>query len=243
MQKVEMDKTGTAIIRICIFFIILSLTAVALNILFQFLNKESLETIGGISTRTVVIDAGHGGEDGGASSADGVYEKELNLSVALMVGDMLKSSGYNVVYTRSDDTMLYKDKTKGSLKLQDLNSRLTTAQENKDCVFVSIHMNKFSQSKYSGLQVFYSKNTPDSKLLAQNIQSSIKNYLQKDNNRDIKQAESNIYILDRINTTGVLVECGFLSNPAECEKLCNEEYRRELSSVIYLSIVEFLENI
>ena len=101
-------------------------------------------------------------------------------------------------------------------------------------------MNKFTQEKYSGLQVFYSQNDSTSSELASLIQDNVKNKLQPNNDRKTKMAGSNIYLLDNINTPAVLIECGFLSNSDECSKLKNETYQKELSSVIYSSVVEFL---
>ncbi len=242
MQRNEMDKSGLIIIKICIFSIILSLTALLLCGVFNYFNTSSLNKSAGTSPHTVIIDAGHGGEDGGASSADGTKEKDLNLSVALNLGKLLESNGFSVVYTRKDDSMLYAT-SEGSKKMQDLKNRLNVAEENEDAVFISIHMNKFSQEKYSGLQVFYSNNNKESEHLANIIQSNTKEFQQNENNREIKSAGSNIYLLNNINNPAVLVECGFLSNSNECEKLKDETYRKEIALVIYSSLIEFFEKI
>lgn len=239
MSKVEMDRTGIIIIRICIFSIVLSLSALVLAYIFNKWTEDNNQT----SARapefpTVVIDAGHGGEDGGASADDGTMEKDINLNIALSVGEMLKSSGINVVFTRKEDVMLYTKKEKGTLKMQDLSERLKLANS-EDCIFLSIHANKFSQSKYNGTQAFYSKNNGDSKKIAQLIQNNIKLHLQKDNNREIKEANSSIFLLHKAKNPAVLIECGFLSNPEECSKLNNETYRKELASLIYQSVIEF----
>ena len=236
-----MDRTSVVIIKICIFSIVLSLTALLLCTLFYYWTGKDADTWTIKNSPTVIIDAGHGGMDSGAS-CEGVYEKELNLSLALMLGDMLKSSGYEVIQTRSDDIMLGNG-AKGSVKMADLKERVNLANSYDNAVFVSIHMNKFSQEKYSGLQVFYSKNNKSSASLAEKIQSNVKTMLQSGNNREIKQAGSNIFLLDNIDTPAVLVECGFLSNPDERKKLSTDEYRKELASVIYSSVVEFLEDV
>lgn len=240
MSKNSMDKAGQTIIKICVFSIILSLTALVLCAIFQNWTKETNTKPINKKDTIIVIDAGHGGEDGGALSADGVQEKDLNLSIALTLGEMLKSSGYNVVYTRTEDKLLYTEYKKGSLKMQDLKNRLNIANSAENTVFISIHMNKFTQEKYSGLQVFYSPNDSTSSELANLIQDNVKNKLQPNNDRKTKMAGSNIYLLDNINTPAVLIECGFLSNSDECSKLKNETYQKELSSVIYSSVVEFL---
>lgn len=238
MKTNEMDRSGVIIIKICIFSIVLSLTALVLCGIFNYLDrKKALETFGE-QDFVFVIDAGHGGADGGASTPDGTFEKDLNLSVALNLGMMLESSGKNVIYTRDGDYMLGGNST-GSRKMQDLSARLKYGNETPNAVFISIHMNKFAQSKYSGLQVFYSDNNELSQKLAGIIQSNSGKFLLPDNDREIKKAGSNIYLLKNMKNPAVLVECGFLSNPAECEKLKSESYRMELAAVIYSSVIEF----
>ncbi len=185
---------------------------------------------------TIVLDPGHGGADGGASGANGVLEKDLNLDVALMLRDMLAFNGYNVVMTRTEDVMYYDENSTLSKKAQDTFRRVNITKDYENCVFVSIHMNKFASEKYSGLQVYYSANVDGGKELAQNIQSFAKELLQKDNNRKIKKATSTIYVLDKAVVPAVLVECGFLSNAAETDKLCDKEYRRDLATMLFMAI-------
>ena len=190
---------------------------------------------------TVVIDAGHGGEDGGASSASGVLEKELNLQIAERLCDLLKSNGVNVVMTRTEDTMLY-DKTvdyKGRKKALDLAARQRITEEAGDCIFVSIHMNAYPQPQYRGLQVWYSPNNPDSQSLATLIQQTVAKNLQPENTRQIKRATSAIYLLHHLQMPAVLVECGFLSNAAEAELLASERYQKDLAYNLYLAIMEY----
>ena len=242
MQRNEMDKSGLIIIKICIFSIVLSLTALLLCGIFNYFNTNSENKVALTAPKTIIIDAGHGGEDGGASSADGTKEKDLNLSVALNLGKLLESDGYSVIYTRTDDSMLYTT-PEGGKKMQDLKNRLSIAKENEEAIFISIHMNKFTQEKYSGLQVFYSNNNKASEQLAKIIQTNTHDFQQNENNREIKAAGSNIYLLHNIKNPAVLVECGFLSNPIECEKLKDETYRKEIALVIYSSLIEFFEKI
>lgn len=191
---------------------------------------------------TVVIDAGHGGEDGGANGSCGVVEKDINLRLAVMLSDMLEANGVNVVMTRTEDILLYDPSSdyKGRKKALDLAARLKIAKETPNSVFVSIHMNSFPQSQYSGLQVYYSKNNENSKKIADLIQSNTKLYLQENNRRKTKPATSSIYLLDRLDTPSVLVECGFLSNPEECMKLATDEYRQKLAFVMFCSIMDYI---
>ena len=133
MQKNEMDKSGLIIIKICVFSIVLSLTALLLCGVFNYFTKKQLHKTTNSIPRTIIIDAGHGGEDGGATSLDGTKEKDLNLSVALNLGNILESNGYSVVYTRTDDTMLYTN-SNGSKKMQDLSNRLNVAKKNENAI-------------------------------------------------------------------------------------------------------------
>ena len=192
--------------------------------------------------KVIIIDAGHGGEDSGAIGVNGQKEKDLNLAIALMIGEELSSKGYTVVYTRTEDKMLYlpEENIKGMRKISDLKNRCKVTEAYEDCILISIHMNSYGASKYSGLQVYYSKENEESRALASKIQTSVKAELQPENNRQIKSGES-IYILEHSSCTSVLIECGFLSNEAECEKLSQKEYQKELSFSIICGIIKYIE--
>ena len=193
---------------------------------------------------TIVIDAGHGGEDGGASLYGGAPEKELNLQISNNLRDMLTLLGFKVVMTRTDDTLLY-DKNSdyhGHKKSMDLANRLKIARETENAVLISIHMNAFPETKYSGLQVYYSKNDASSQGLALLVQETNKSLLSPENERKIKQAGSNIYLLDRFEGTAILIECGFLSNDAERTLLNTAEYRQKLSAVFLSATMRFANN-
>lgn len=191
---------------------------------------------------TVIIDAGHGGEDCGAIGVNGAYEKDINFSVACHLRDMLALEGVKVIMTRREDKLLYTEaqNIKGQKKMYDLRNRLQVSSDNPDAIFVSIHMNNFSSASCSGLQVYYSKNTDGSKRLAECIQNSVCEDIQNDNKRKIKASSGDIYLLDRAKSDSVLVECGFLSNPEECEKLCDKDYQRKLSFSIFCGIIDFI---
>ncbi len=199
-----------------------------------------------ISTPTVVIDAGHGGMDGGASGADGTVEKEINLAVAKRLELLLNLSGIECVMTREEDRMLVGDDIKEHRKMHDLKNRLAVAEEISEnggnSVLVSIHMNNFSSSKYYGLQVWYSGNNPDSSQLASYVQSYAATFLDTSNKREIKRATSSIYILDRATVPAVLVECGFLSNSEECAKLKSESYQTELAVTMFSALCQWMGN-
>lgn len=183
------------------------------------------------SRRCVILDAGHGGKDGGAVSVSGTYEKTLNLDVTLNIEDILYILGYDIILTRADDTELTHTDG-GTRKMQDLKGRLEISNNNPDVPFISIHMNKFPQSKYSGLQIYYSSNNDESKSLSEIIREDVISKLQPDNNRQIKAADEKIYLLDKITSVAILIECGFLSNDEEAQLLDDHIYRMKLSFVI-----------
>ncbi len=210
-----------------------------------FERRRGVASSAGEAEVRVVIDAGHGGEDGGTSGADGTREKDVNLAVASAVYDMLSASGIGCVMTRTEDKLLYdeygdlSDYT-GKKKIYDLKNRLRRADEHEGAVLVSIHMNAFSSKKYSGLQVYYSPNNPGSATLANLIQSTVRTYIQPENDRETKRAGKSIYLLDRIRSEGVLIECGFLSNDEECRLLNDPAYRQRLALAIASAISEYL---
>lgn len=188
----------------------------------------------------VVLDAGHGGRDGGAISENGILEKDLNLAVTRTLYDLLALCGIDVVMTRNSDSLVCDENDpalKGKLKMTDLKNRLSIAESHPNAIFVSIHMNNFPVEKYNGLQVYYSGNHPASYEFAQSVQDNVRVTLQPDNERKVKEAGSNIFLLDRISIPAVLIECGFLSNPEEAEKLSTSIYQSQLALVIADSIL------
>ena len=191
--------------------------------------------------QTVIVDAGHGGPDGGTSAADGTLEKDINLQIATKLNEMLKAMGIETVMIRDTDVSIHNDSadTIRQKKISDLKNRLNIINNAENAIFVSIHQNHFSDSKYSGTQVFYSKNNPLSDSLADSIRHSVISYLQTDNTREIKQSGTEIYLLHHAQIPAVMVECGFLSNINETENLKNEEYQRKIAFLIAVGIVDF----
>ena len=237
------------ILKFIAFFIISAIALVALCFFFgAFQAPEDVTSslsapADAFQYKTVIIDAGHGGEDGGASSASGLIEKHLNLEISCLIRDMLEKAGVKVVMTRTDDRLLYDRNVdfEGRKKKLDLAARLEVAKTYEESIFISIHMNSFSDKRYSGLQVWYSQNCPESMVLAQKIQSGVRAELQPNNKRTIKAADSKIFLLDNAISPAVLVECGFLSNPEEARLLGNDTYKNELARAIYEAIMEFLK--
>lgn len=194
--------------------------------------------------RVIIIDAGHGGEDPGAIGVSGVYEKDLNLAIAFALGEELQAKGYTVVYTRTEDKMLYlpEENIKGIRKLSDLKNRCKITAEYENCIVISIHMNSYGASKYSGTQVYYANENEGSKILANKIQSAVRDRIQTNNTRQIKSGDS-LYLLENANGTPVLIECGFLSNEEECQKLSQKEYQKQLCFAISCGIIEYVNEI
>lgn len=191
---------------------------------------------------TVIIDAGHGGEDGGTSGANGVQEKNINLDISKILYDMLRANGINVIMTREDDRLLYDSSIdfKGRKKKLDLAARLAVTERTPDAILVSIHMNSFPDPKYRGMQVFYSPNHSDSERLANTIRQMNIVHLQPENKRQIKMATSAINLLYNAKCPAVLVECGFLSNPDEAELYKDYNYKQRVAFILCCAVTEFI---
>lgn len=184
-----------------------------------------------------VLDAGHGGEDGGCAAGD-VLEKDLNLAVVQRLGLLLQLCGERVEYTRQDDRALYEEDIKGEHRRRDLQKRLAIAMAQPQAVFISIHMNRFSDPRYGGMQVFYSPNDTRSEALAALLQQACQTYLDPENERRPKKAGSNIFLLHRLQTPAVLVECGFLSNERECALLQTPTYQKQIALLLCSALLE-----
>ncbi|MDR2686180.1 MAG: N-acetylmuramoyl-L-alanine amidase [Oscillospiraceae bacterium] len=190
----------------------------------------------------ILLDAGHGGEDGGAVGVGGVVEKDLNLAITLKLENFLRAMGYQTVLTRVSDSDLHDAaaSTTRERKTTDIHNRfaMQEALRDKD-LFVSIHMNKFPGNGAHGTQVFYSKNTPLSAVLAQAIQESVVRLVQPENTRQIKPSGDSIYLLYYAKRTAVMVECGFLSNAGDAEKLQQDEYQNQIAFAIACGVLEY----
>lgn len=186
---------------------------------------------------TIVIDAGHGGLDGGSvGTATGVTERELNLVYAKKLTTLLENFGFNVVNTRSTTDGLY-EKVTEDYKLVDMKKRAEIINQSEAQILISIHMNKFSDSSENGAQVFFEQDNDDSKNLADSIRDIlIANF---DNARNLTLA-GDYYILNNTTPIGVIVECGFLSNPKEEKLLQDETYQNKMCYSIYCGIINYL---
>jgi len=193
-----------------------------------------------LSGKTIYLDAGHGGVDGGAVSKQGIVEKDLNLAIALHLRDYLQQAGAIVTMTREDDRDLAEDGTRGfsRRKTEDLLQRVERIRREKPDVVVSVHMNSIPSPKWSGAQTFFYPNHPDNELLASLIQDEIKRNLENTNR--VANRVNTVYLLKAVeNIPSALVEVGFLSNPAEAERLADAEYQRQVAAAIYQGILRY----
>ncbi len=193
----------------------------------------------------VIVDAGHGGFDGGAVGINGVVEKGINLAISQDLGACLEWCGFQVLYTRTtdDDTSDQGLSTTREKKTSDLYNRLDLMEENADGVVVSIHQNKFEDPSCWGAQVFYGTQQQEtSSRLAEIIRGNIRLLLQPENEREIKAAYDTLFLLNNAPQTIVMVECGFVSNPREASLLSTPDYQQQMAFAIALSLLQFSQS-
>lgn len=190
-------------------------------------------------TKVIILDAGHGGIDPGAVSKGGAKEKDINLAIASYLKEYLEESGASVIMTRTEDKGLYSSEgSSRQKKTQDLKRRKEIIKESRGDLFITIHLNSFPQSQYYGAQTFYSKDNSLGKLLAEKIQEEFINTLDKENKRTAL-AKEDVYIIKGLDIPTVLVECGFLSNPAEEKLLQKSSYQKKVAWAIYMGIQNY----
>jgi len=187
----------------------------------------------------VIIDAGHGGVDGGSTSCTGVLESAINLEIALKLEDLLHLLGIDTLMIRTTDCSVYtKGETIAAKKVSDLKERARIVNGTENAVLISIHQNHFSDSRYYGAQVFYAP-TAGSSILAKQLQSALITTLNPGSNRQSKKADG-VYLMQQITRPGVLIECGFLSNHQEEAKLRDTAYQQKLCCVIAGTVSTYL---
>lgn len=220
------------VITIAAFILAATLTTEAVTALAEAeLNKPSI---------TIVLDPGHGGEDGGAVSCTGVLESKINLEVATRLDDLLHFMGYHTVMVRTQDVSIHSAsaQTISQKKVSDLKNRVALVNDTENALLISIHQNQFPESKYAGAQVFYAP-TEGSRILAERTQGLLISALNPRSSRRCKSA-AEVYLMKNIHCTGILVECGFLSNPAEEASLRTPEYQKKLCCVLACAADQFL---
>lgn len=192
----------------------------------------------------IILDAGHGGFDGGAVGLHNVVEKDINLLICQKLQEILTLNGFEVIMTRESDEAIGDPSlnTLGEKKRSDMYRRREIMEENPDGLFLSIHQNKFEEASSKGSQIFYSVNNPDSKRLAELLQTGFRENLQPKNQRQIKEAGKELFLLYHAQIPSVLVECGFLSNEEDCANLMDEEYQNKVAFCIYLSLMNYFNS-
>lgn len=187
----------------------------------------------------VIIDAGHGGVDGGAVSCTGVYESRINLEISLKLNDLMHLLGIHTIMIRDKDISVYtQGNTIAAKKVSDIHERVRIVNTTPNALLISIHQNMFSDPQYYGTQVFYN-GLSDSKLLAESLQTTFRESINPANKRQCKKS-SGVYLMEHINCSGILIECGFLSNAQEERDLRNPEYQKKLCSVIAATVSQYL---
>jgi len=192
---------------------------------------------GGEMSDIILIDPGHGGFDGGAVASDGTVEKDINLAISLPLADILRVLGYNVDITRDSDAALDEQgiTTIRGRKVSDMRNRLE--QYNQSRMVISIHQNHFTQAQYYGTQVIYGGSTAESTILAESIRQTVGSLLEQPRLRELKKGSRDVFLLHNADVPVVLVECGFLSNSAERERLKNVEYQHQMAFSIACGII------
>lgn len=201
--------------------------------------RQSVETVSGFAplpgSSVLIIDAGHGGEDGGTTGAAGTPEAELNLAIARRLEAMLTLMGCQTHMTRTDSASLATEgKTIRARKQSDLRNRVALANQYSDAILISIHQNHFPDPKYDGAQVFH---TAGAEELANTMQTALSEALSPHSRRSPKRSQG-VYLMEHITCPGLLVECGFLSNPAEEKKLSSAEYQKKLAAIMAASLAK-----
>lgn len=224
--------------------LISTVMAVLLLVSMLYVGREAAAYVAGRNVdvqgerRVVVIDAGHGGDDPGKVGINGVNEKELNLQIAELVKVFLEANDVEVVMTRDSDAGLH-DADASNKKVQDMKRRIALIDETAPTLTVSIHQNSYPEEYVHGAQVFYYTGSVQGQRLAETIQRQLVERVDPENKRQIK-ANDSYYLLKKTGTPIVIVECGFLSNRAEAEKLCTREYQERIAWAIHMGILQYL---
>lgn len=231
-----MKKNGTRKIVLAILVFALTLTGIGI---WQGRGETALSPAR-IPEATLVIDAGHGGEDGGAVSPSGVVESHINLAVALRLKAMTDLCGVESVLLRDSDVSLHDAncETLRQKKVSDLHNRVAMIEETPNAVLISIHQNTFQSQKYHGAQVFFGLNG-DSLALAEVAQDRLRTGLDPENGRVPTQIPSSVYLMNHITCPAILVECGFLSNPTEEALLQTQEYQTKLAVALTSAYLKY----
>ncbi len=209
-------------------------------------NGEASESVMNESNekQIIVLDAGHGGPDGGGIGVNGIIEKDINLNITKYLGSLLNLSGYEVVYTRTEDISIYDEGTAGlrNQKVSDMKNRLEIVEKYPDSIFLSIHQNQYTDSAYFGGQMFYTTNNSGNFRLATIMQNKFAE-LQQGNDREVKLIDNGLYLFKKTKQPALLIECGFLSNSNDAANLSIPEYQKKVAFTIYSGLTEYLTEV
>lgn len=226
--------------NIMITFIFMLMILIAFAIINQS-KEKTIETISlPVSNKVIVLDAGHGVPDEGAQSSNGTTEAQTNLKITQKVQHLLEQSGATVILTRSDENAIYDldSKTLKQKKVSDIHNRVKIGNESSADIFVSIHLNKIPQEQYWGWQCFFKETDSNSQKLANCLQNSLNQSIQKENKR-VSMKLNTVYIMKHVEIPISIVECGFLSNPEEEKLLLQDDYQNRLAWGIYNGIMDY----
>lgn len=208
------------------FFLCFSIILIIVFLVFRKMATMTVFSPSRFEKTVVIIDPGHGGEDGGATSLSGKNESKINLDISLRLDQLLHFYGVNTMMTRSKDVSIH-DSTALTLrekKISDLHNRVAMIESAENATLISIHQNSYPEQKYRGMQVFYANDEP-SLLLAQHIQDNVRIFLDPENKRQPLKIPNSVYLMNHISCRAVLVECGFLSNPRDDQLLQENAYQ------------------
>lgn len=230
LRKYIMELVMTGMLLVSFYF--LSRQAAAVSV---WMNSGEVQT----QEKVIVLDPGHGGSDPGMIGVDGLEEKGVNLSVALLLREKLEKKGFTILMTREKDQGLY-DETAQNKKAQDMQRRIALIDETAPVLTVSIHQNSYPDPEVKGPQVFYYETSEKGKKLAEDIQESLNTMLKAERPRKIK-GNTSYYLLKRSKGVLVIAECGFLTNPEEASLLQTEEYREKVADALAEGIGRYLQ--
>lgn len=230
MKKYRIELTMACLLLVC--FYLLSRQAAVISV------NQTERGTQKVASPLILVDAGHGGSDPGMIGVGGLEEKGINLSISLLLRDTLEKSGYSVIMTREEDKGLY-DSSAANKKAQDMQRRIAMIREHMPVLSVSIHQNSYHDAGVHGPQVFYYESSVEGKKLAEAVQSSLNDLLEVDRPREVK-GNTSYYLLKRSSGTLVIVECGFLTNPEEAQKLQTKEYQEKVAAAVSEGIRTYL---
>ena len=230
MKKYRIELTMACLLLVCFYLLSRQAAVISVNQTEQGTQKAA--------SPLILVDAGHGGSDPGMIGVGGLEEKGINLSISLLLRDTLEKSGYSVIMTREEDKGLY-DSSAANKKAQDMQRRIAMIREHMPVLSVSIHQNSYHDAGVHGPQVFYYESSVEGKKLAEAVQSSLNDLLEVDRPRKVK-GNTSYYLLKRSSGTLVIVECGFLTNPEEAQKLQTKEYQEKDAAAVSEGIRTYL---